>query len=52
MTIEKIKEKIKQLELEWHKERNNDTLTYLNGQLTAWNEILREYENNNINFGR
>lgn len=42
MTLEKIKQKIKQLELAWHKESNNDNLTYLNGQLTAWNEILRE----------
>jgi len=49
MTIEEIIEivrgKIRLLEIEWHKESNNDILTYLNGQLTAYQEILRQYEN-------
>jgi hypothetical protein len=44
MSIEEIKERIRLLEIEWQKETNNDNLTYLNGQLTAWNEILRDYE--------
>jgi hypothetical protein len=43
MSIEEIKEKIRLLELEWKKETNNDRLTYLNGQLTAWHEILINY---------
>lgn len=40
MSIEEIKEKIAQLRLEWREESNNDILTYLNGQLTAWNDVL------------
>ncbi len=44
MSIQEIKTKIKQLEAVWRKETNNDILTYLNGQLTAWHEILRCYE--------
>ena len=44
MNAQEIKEKIIQLELLWQKETNNDCLTYLNGQLTAWNEILMCYE--------
>jgi hypothetical protein len=44
MSIEEIKEKIRLLELDWKKETNNDKLTYLNGQLSAWHEMLRNCE--------
>ena len=46
MDTQEIKEKIRRLELEWKVETSNDVLTYLNGQLNAWREILWYSEKN------